>query len=76
MNHPRSRLIDEARWWLARSHQQHGDLSAALMRYRQLTQGRHPNPYRKEAILRVAEIELILGVNLDTHEFVGVMIGA
>ena len=74
-NHPGSRLLDEARWWLARAQQQHGDLREALVRYRQLAQSRHPNSYRDEARLRVAEMESLLGVHHDMREFSGVVVG-
>jgi len=74
-NHSSSRLVDEARWWLARAQQQQGDLHAALAGYRQLAHGRHKNPFRDEARLRVAELESLLGVHLEAQDFVGGLIG-
>ena len=74
-NHPSSRLGDEARWWLARAHQQQGDLHAALRGYRELAQGAYTNAFQGEAQLRVAELESLLGVDQESQDFVGAMVG-
>ena len=62
-SHPSSSLSNEARWWLARSYQQAGNLQLALENYRSLAQSTKKNAYRAEAKLRVAEIEGILGLS-------------
>lgn len=60
--YPQSPFLLEARWWLARSHEQAGELDAALAQYRLVAQTAL-EPRATEARTRIAELDRILGTS-------------
>ena len=60
-NYPASDSHDKARWWLARTYHQMGNIRLALQQYRVLAQSQGNGPYQKEAGLRVTELISQLG---------------
>jgi hypothetical protein len=61
-SHPQSPLLPEARWWLAHSYDQQGDLKEALAQYRLIALGAKEGPHTAEAQRRAAELERLLGI--------------
>ena len=55
--HPESPLEEKARWLLARSYKQSGNLRAALNQYKIIAQGLPPGKDQQETLGRIAELE-------------------
>src|SRR5207249_2832802 len=66
--HPESQFVLEARWWLARSYEQLGDLKGALSEYRAIADLAETSILGEEsdrltARQRIVELEQLLGAN-------------
>ena len=59
--HSRSPLGGEARWLLARSYKNNGDLQSALEQYKVIARGLPPGKNKQETLGRIAELELNVG---------------
>lgn len=60
--YPKSPLLPEAYWWLARSYEQAGDITEALAQYRLLVQAAREGSFGLQAKNRIAELERALAV--------------
>jgi tetratricopeptide (TPR) repeat protein len=74
--YPRSPLLPEARWWLARSYDRAGELPAALEQYRLVTRSAGDEERVRQALRRIAELERLVTAVPRTGDRAAVLIPA